>query len=85
MKLTKTNVRAVRIHLLQQLFPDQRDVVLAFEPSPLDRNLPASNGAEPQREWGGGFKKGTAADVRRSRSKTTWRLKTDDFRPGGWE
>src|SRR6266576_4706364 len=62
LKLTQTGVRAVRIDLLQQLFPGQRDVVLA-EPSTRDRKLPASNDAEPQCEWGGSSQKGTTASL----------------------
>src|SRR5437016_8455206 len=63
LKLTQTGVRAVRIDLLQQLFPGQRDVVLA-EPSTLDRKLPARDDAEPQCERGGSSQKGTTANLR---------------------
>src|SRR5438309_12102624 len=63
LKLTQTGVRAVRIDLLEQLFPGQRDVVLA-EPSTLDRNLPARDDAEPQRERGGSSQKGTTANLK---------------------
>ena len=54
LQLTQTSARAFRVNLFEQLLTGRRDVAFA-EPSAFDRNLAASDCAQPEGERRGRF------------------------------